>query len=151
MKKMTLLILTLISIFACDNEESTPAPSNSDFLTSGSQKSWYIFSGTPGSPCGSASDSWTFFANGTFTYNHGTITDDATNPCGDLVNLEGTWQFSSDETTITVIALREAGSNTNNLSLTLMEDKITTLDNDRLVVNSTGSNNIQYTTEFRKK
>ena len=100
MKKMTLLTLTLISIFACDNEESTL--SKSDFLTSGSQKSWYIFSVTPDGPCGSVSDdTWTFLVNGTLTYNHGTVTEDPVKQCGDLVNLEGTWQFSNSETTLT--------------------------------------------------
>lgn len=151
MKHMTLMILTLISIFACDRG-TTPAPTKTDFLTSGSQKSWYPFSSTPDDACGSISDdTWTFFANGTFTYDHGTITEDVNNNCGDLINLEGSWEFSNNETTLTVTGLREAGASTDNLSLTLMQGDVTLLDNDRLVVSTTGPNSVQYIIEFRKK
>ena len=149
MNKSILLIFALTLFFACNDEKDDPARSKTELLTGGNLKSWYLFSSTPEEPCSSAiDDSWIFFSNGSFEYNHGVVTEDETGECGDLVNIEGTWEFENNETTLTIIALREKGSTSNSTPLTLLQGEINVLDDGRLVVTAT---NPSTSAEFRKK
>jgi VCBS repeat-containing protein len=138
MKKTFLILSIMFAIIACDEDEKeqAPAPSKKELLTGGTHKDWYVYSSSPEDRCASGvDDTWTFFADGSFAYDHGTITEDEQGECGDLINFEGTWEFSSDETGITVIALRAAGAAEDmGESITVLGGNITTLTNDRMVV-----------------
>lgn len=149
MKKSILILSALFLVFACDKDEKESAPSKTELLTGGSQKSWYIYASTPEDPCGSASDdTWTFFADGSVAYDHGTVTEDQEGQCGDLINFEGTWAFSAEETEITIVALRAAGSTEAMDPFTIGSGAITTLTTDRLVITTDGNSE---TIEFRKR
>ena len=145
------ILLSFVVLLACEKDSDTPKPSKTELLTSGSQKSWYIASLTPDGVCASASDdSWIFFGNGTFEYNHGQIQEVPGSSCSDFVNIEGTWTFGNNESTLTVVAVKEKGSTTNDLNMTLMQGTLSSLDKDKMIL--TGShNNESYTVEFRKR
>ena len=151
MKKTTLILSVLFLIFACDKDEKEqgPAPSKTELLTAGNQKSWYVYSSTPEDPCASASDdTWTFSTDGSFAYDHGAVTDDEEGECGDLINFEGTWAFSADEAAITIVALRATGSTENMDPLTIVSAIITTLTSDKLVITAIGDSG---SVELRKR
>ena len=140
MTKKILIISLILFLSACDKDKDneTPIPSKTELLTAGSQKDWYIFSSTPESPCpSSVDDTWTFFADGQFEFDHGTVTEDEGEECGDFVNLEGTWEFSSDEKNITIVALRAKGSTEDfDTPVTIGSGVITELTEGRMVVTS---------------
>jgi hypothetical protein len=153
MKKTLLIVSVVLSIFSCDKDEKEltpppPPPSKTELLTGGTQKSWSVFSSTPEAPCSSsADDKWTFFSNGTFEYDHGDVTESEDSECGDLINFEGTWAFESEETKITIIALRPTGSDEEIDPLTVASGTVTELTSDRFVITGPGS---QGSLELRK-
>lgn len=150
MKKTILIISAVFLAFACDKDEKEQDPSKTDLLTGGSQKSWYVYSVTPDGACASSSDdTWTFFADGALAYDHGTVTEDLEGSCGDYMNLEGTWNFSNNETEIAFVALRAAGSTEDMAEpFTIGTGIVTTLTSDRLVITADADGEI---VEFRKK
>lgn len=150
MKKAILIISTVFLLFACDKDEKEQTPSKTDLLTGGSQKSWYVFAVTPDGPCPSSSDdTWTFFADGSMAYDHGTVTESQEGTCGDYINLEGTWEFTNNETEITLVATRAAGATEEMAEpFTIGNGVVTTLTSDRLVISVNGDSEI---VEFRKK
>ena len=138
MKKTILILSIMFAIIACDKDEKeqAPTPSKKELLTGGTHKDWYVYSINPDDRCASGvDDTWTFFADGSFAFDHGTITEDEQGECGDLINFEGTWEFSADETEVTVIARRAAGASEDmDESITILNGTITTLTADKLVV-----------------
>jgi hypothetical protein len=122
-------------------------------LTNNSQKSWVISSISSGSACSSSSDdSWIFFANGTFEYNHGTVTEDATNECSDFVNYVGTWEFTNNEAGLRIKALHEKGNASNAIEMTIMDATIVVLDESQLkVTQADPSGGGSVTIQFNKR
>ena len=76
-----------------------------------------------------------------------TLQDEA-GECGDLINFEGTWAFSTDETAITIVALRATGSTEDMDPLTIVSAIITTLTSDKLVITAIGDSG---SVELRKR
>jgi VCBS repeat-containing protein len=151
MKKTTLFfsVLTLF-FFACEKDSEPVVLSKTDLLTSGSQKTWYTFSSTPEPLCSSThDDTYTFFADGSFEYDHGIITESDDGECGDLINLEGTWKFEENESAITITALRAKGATEDMDPLTIIQADITELTIGRLVLVS--KDGTSGTLEFRPK
>ena len=152
MKKTILILSIMFAVIACDKDEKeqAPAPSKKELLTGGTQKDWYIYSISPDDRCASgADDTWTFSADGSLAFDHGTITEDEQGECGDFINFEGTWEFSSDETEITAIARRAAGAAEDmDESVTVLDGTITTLTNDRMVITLADNSTI---IELRKR
>ena len=150
MKKTILVLTALFLVFACDEEKvQAPLPSKTELLSGDNQKSWYIYSSTPEGQCTSgADDSWTFSADGGFAYDHGTVTEgeDEDGECGDLINLEGTWAFSEEETEITIIALRGTESTEDLDPMTIVTGDITTLTRDRFVITAEGLGSAEFRT-----
>ena len=148
MKKNLLILTLLLTILSCekDEREITP-PSKTELLTNGNQKSWFVFSSSPDDACSSsADDSWTFFSDGTFEYDHGDVTE-GDDGCGDLINFEGSWTFTNEESDITIVALRATGSTDNMDPLTVVDGSLTVLTEDRLVITADGLGSM----ELRKK
>jgi hypothetical protein len=149
---MTLLIFILTFFTYSDSEDISNATSKTDLLTSGTQKSWNVSAMTPDERCSSSSDdTWTFFADGTFEFSHGTVTEDKPNNCSDFVNLTGTWTLTNSESTLTVVGSKEKGDAANNFSVTMLKGTISVLDEEKLVVVTTISPAEQYTIEFKKR
>jgi hypothetical protein len=151
MKKTLLIAFIALSVFSCDKDEKevTPPPTKTELLTGGTQKSWSIFSQSPEPACSSSTDDrWTFFSDGTFQYDRGTVTESEDGECSDLINFEGSWAFESAETKITIIALRPTGSTDEIDPLTVASGTLTELTSDRLIITAPGS---QGSVELRKK
>jgi hypothetical protein len=91
-----MLLLVLVTI-SCDKDNEKP--SKVKLLTNGSTKSWNITNETPpddDADCRPDSEflvdnSWNFSADGSFTFDHGTVTEGTS--CSDLINLTGNWSF----------------------------------------------------------
>ena len=133
-------------------------------LANATNKDCYLYSSTPESStetCRSdhaiASDNtYIFYADGTFKFDHGTITEDeaCTNEdcCNDLVNITGKWKFTNNQKKIRITALHETGNESNALTMVLFNATIDQLDENVLKISQTDSEtNIVYTYEFRKK
>lgn len=82
-------------------------------------------------------------------YDHGTVTESQEGLCGDYINFEGTWEFTNNETEITLIATRAAGATEEMAEpITIGSGVVTTLTTDRLVISVNGDSEI---VEFKKK
>lgn len=153
MKTTLFVIAAFFLLFACDKENESPAVAKKELLAGTDQKSWYIYSLTGDDLCGSsADDSWIFLSTGEFEFNHGTITDDDANGCGDFVNYVGTWELTTGETKLKVVALHEKDNASNVFDITVVDGSIETLTAERLVVvMHDSSTNTDVTLEFRKR
>lgn len=107
--KLRYLIIAVVTIaFSCNDDEKESKKTKTELLTGGSSKSWYITAETPEEEdpnCRPSADrekdnSWTFYADGKFVFDHGTITE--TETCGDVINFTGTWEFTNNETGIII-------------------------------------------------
>jgi len=150
--------LVLFFFFLCLWPGFRSVSTRNDLLTDGVVKSWSLFSQMPTGNCSSitADNTYTFHSNGTFTFDHGALTRNASctgeNCCSDMVNIIGTWRFSEDEQTISIKGLRDADDPSNTFNVTLFEGTIGQLDENVLKINQKNpGNGIVYTFEFRKK
>lgn len=116
MRKLTYVLAALtLLVFSCKDDKES-GPSNTDLLTNGSSKSWNVTSESPEDSeegCRPSSErvkdnTWIFNSDGTFTFDHGTITESGT--CGDFVNLSGTWTFKNSEKGLVLIALKNTST-----------------------------------------
>ena len=148
---LRIFILTVLII----SKSNTPnfTSSKTTLLTKGTQKSWRISSITPDESCSSSSDDqWIFFANGSFEFNHGVITDDKTNECSDMVNIIGTWEFANNESKLKINALHEKGNTANAVTMTILDASILVLNDDQLKLLQTDpASGATATIEFSKK
>jgi hypothetical protein len=131
------------------------------FLTGSTQKVWYLHSVSP--PLSGAADSsvkadntYIFFADGKFEFDHGAITEDPAcegdNCFSDFVNLVGTWKFTNSQKGLQVVALHEKGNPGNGTKTVILNGSIQQLDEDVLKVSQKDqSKNINFVFEFRKK
>jgi hypothetical protein len=138
-----LSLFLLVSIFVSP-VEPVPVETKAILLAGSTQKAWYLTSKTPEpamAPCQSSSpqsmdNTWTFYADGTFTYNHGAVTEDAdcNEPgcCSDLANLEGSWELKGAEEGLTITALKLQESQESIGAVTLMDARILLLEEGRL-------------------
>lgn len=146
MKKTFLLLASIGLMIGCSDDEN-PTSSKLDLLTGGSQKSWYVYESSDDDPCPSSSDdTWTFFADGALAYDHGTVTETPAESCSDLVNFNGSWEFTNDETKLKMVAEENSDTGEDLDDMTLINANITTLTEDRLVLTLNGES-----LEFRKK
>jgi hypothetical protein len=133
-------------------------------LTSMERKSWSLSSITPINPsnCPTASrsfedNSYTFFVDGIFEFDHGSITQDpncnSDDCCGDMPNLIGKWEFLNNETQLRVTALRPKDVTGDEFEpIVLFYGRIDQLDEDVLKISQVNlKNNVRYTYEFRKR
>lgn len=119
-RKSFLLILLVISCISCQ-EESNPVknePSKEELLTGNNSRNWQVTyrstdRGETRSSCKISSiqntDNYFIFKKGgTFIYDNGTITENPDeDSCGDLADLFGTWEFTSNQDSLLVIVNRK--------------------------------------------
>jgi hypothetical protein len=109
MKRVLFSLLILVVVFACKDDEKEEK-TKTQLLTNGSSKAWNITDESPldeDPNCRPTAEyildnSWTFYADGKFTYDHGTVTDSES--CGDLINFFGTWTLTNNESVFTIEA-----------------------------------------------
>jgi hypothetical protein len=146
MKKITLLLLTVLVFNSCEKDKDEP-PTKLQLLTNGSSKDWNISSELPEDPdedCRASSprsmdNTWTFKSNGEFFFDHGTIVDGTS--CSDFRNLTGNWAFRENESKL-LITLRFD-----------TDDPDVTFDNDTLgyatIKTLTGSSMLLEDTDYK--
>jgi hypothetical protein len=139
MKKLLIPVL-FISLLACDDDES---PSKLQLLTNGSSKGWVMANSEEhDEECGSPQsdrvkdNTWTFFADGKFMFDHGTITDSG--DCSDIRNTTGTWEFLENETMLKVFAAYDTDDPEHEINMTLFTGTIKTLTETTLVIEVDG-------------
>lgn len=120
MNKLFFLItlIGMISWSGCKDDEE-PKRSKGEILAGTTSKTWNIVSSSddddPGTKPVCRSDSernkdneWEFFNNGSFEFSNGSVTgDDACQEegcCEDVINLYGTWAFTTSDTYLVVTA-----------------------------------------------
>lgn len=110
-------------------------------LCGDSFKSWALYDQSPEGigTCSSSSDisrdnTYTFFADGKFTFDHGQITDDddceGEHCCGDIINVTGQWYFANDGRGIVIKSKFETGNPDNTIAITLFSGSVESLDED---------------------
>jgi hypothetical protein len=105
--KKAILLLFMVSLFiGCADEADPVEPielTKGELLAGEESKIWVLFATTPEEedcPEGAAHESdntWTFFADGTFEFDHGTVTEDPVCQSSDTKNLTGVWEISEDD------------------------------------------------------
>jgi hypothetical protein len=140
----TLLSLFLLLSIFVSPVASVPVESKAALLAGSTQKDWYLASQTPEpvmAPCQSSSpqsmdNTWTFYADGTFIYNNGAVTEDdscnGADCCSDLANLEGSWELKGAEEGLTITATKLQESQESIGAVTLLDARILLLEEGRL-------------------
>ena len=113
MKKSFVVLTLIVLMLACKDEEKI---SRLQLLTNGSTKSWNVTAESPESSeisCRPDTDfasdnSWAFSSDGTFKYDHGTLTEGEV--CSDMRNLTGNWKFTESESNLLITLLYETGN-----------------------------------------
>jgi hypothetical protein len=128
-------------------------------LTGTASKSWTLYSTSNQVQCSpsiQSDNTYTFFVDGTFEFDHGSIIEDSEcrgdNCCSDLVNLVGTWQFVNGQSHIKVTADHEKGNSSNQLPVTLFDANVIILNENILQLSQLDTlTNEMIVFEFRKK
>jgi hypothetical protein len=86
-------------------------------------------------------NTWTFFADGSFEFDHGAITQDPDcmeeGCCTDLVNIIGNWSLTENGTMIKVMFLHEKDNPSNTLNEEFFSAEIDKLDENTLQISLT--------------
>jgi hypothetical protein len=139
-------MLTLISFFG--NGDVTL--SNKELLAGTEKQSWTLFSTTTGRCISATDDSWIFFADGSFEFNHGTVIEDEINRCRDFINITGRWELTDNDSRLKVIVTLEKDGVAN--IHPLLEGRIQELNEEKLIVISTETETgAMHTFEFRRQ
>jgi hypothetical protein len=148
MKRSPLLIASMMLVaIACSKDEDKPV-SKKELLTNNSSKSWNITDETPADlepGCGPSSDgakdnTWTFYADGKFTFDHGTVVEESESSCSDFINITGTWSFTDNESKLLIVAEKDT-DNPDEVrdAETIFHADIKKLTKDALVLASSGT------------
>jgi hypothetical protein len=157
MKNAIFLTVSILVLVSCSKDEDAK-PTNLELLAGTESKEWYLYATSPESetcPTSSVSivdNTYTFSSDGTFFYDHGTVTEvpGCDNCCGDLVNITGTWEFTNDETNMKIMALYKTGDPDFVLDIELINGQIDLLESGKLQLSYTNPNTgLEETLEFR--
>jgi hypothetical protein len=141
MKKL-LLPAIFVFLLACDDDE---APSKTELLTNNSSKSWNVTGDSSDDEddegCSvnserSKDNTWTFYSDGKFTYDHGEVTE--TETCGDFKNITGTWSFLEDEKKLRIFILYNTDDPTDVLNDELFSANLIEISADKFVLENDG-------------
>jgi len=161
MTKLVFLISVVSSINLIGNHS---AQDQTLLLSSVNSKSWYLYTSLPESTVSSCKSSskisldntYTFYANGTFEFDHGTVIEDPScqdeGCCSDFINLSGTWKFTNDQTGIVITALNERGYPDHKVNIELYNGTISELTESSFKISQVDpETKVLHTIEFRKK
>ena len=154
---MTKIFLTFILIASGGNHNLNIEETKLTLLTGNSNKSWYYYMPDLNSSEQKifADNTYTFFSDGSFEFDHGSVIEEAgcKKDCpGDLVNFEGKWEFTNNETGLRITALHEKGNAANAHTMVLYDATIVSLTETSLVLDQKDpETKISYRIEFRKK
>lgn len=161
--KKVLLLLCMVSLFVgCADEADPEAPielTKAELLASEESKVWFLFAITPdddscpGEEVFLVDNTWTFLADGTFEFDHGTVTEvpDCDDCCGDAINLTGAWEISEDGTEFNMYILYATGDPDNVFpddENEFFNGTIVSLEENKMIF-SQMDEGVEYTIEFR--
>lgn len=121
-----------------------------DFLTNGTQKTWYLVAQTPeedtpsckASSPQSTDNTYTFYADGRFELDHGQITEDPNcegeGCCYDPHSITGTWKFINDGKGLLIKALHKKGDESYTIDHTFFNGNYNLLEEGRLILTASG-------------
>lgn len=150
---LAILALTAVS---CASDDAKPEPQlpKEVMLAGTTSKAWKLTDrsvdvGTcPELTPRELDNTYYFYADGVFGYNHGTITEDDCH--GDLVNLIGTWQISAQADSILIQAtgrISESGDTTTLTTTNILHGKMEFLEAQKLKISRTDpSGHLRYLT-----
>ena len=159
---LTILVFTILGLFDFHNKVSLE-DNNLQLLAGITQKTWYLHSKTPDAVLPSCQanspqsldNSWIFFANGTFEFNRGAITQDNscqdTGCCSDMLNIVGTWAFTNNGSGLKITMLHQKEKPSNSFHEVLLEATLIQLAADKFVVKVMPANGSDMEAEFRTK
>lgn len=150
-RKPLTLLLAVILLTGCSDKDEEKSKTPAEYLTGSGSKSWNFIEVTPDDEDpGCAVDAafmrdnkLTFFANGDYEFDNGTVTnhDCEECECSDLLNLYGTWSFPTTSTLkvmaegLLVDGEREPSDDTE----VLLNATIVKLTDTELVISENGS------------
>jgi hypothetical protein len=155
-----LFLIALLPWFNQNNQSNGTVDDRITLLTGAGKKSWSLYALTPvatdckPSQVVSSDNAYVFYADGTFEFDHGLITEDSScdTCCTDFVNIIGQWKFTSNQGGLKVTILHERGNKGNASTRTLYDGTIDQLDEGVLKISQTEKQtNTRYSFEFRKK
>ena len=156
-----LLIGLMLWVFGDDKINGSGIVDNATFLTGGNKKSWYLYSNTPENSGGckeaeavSSDNTYTFSSDGSFEFDHGTITEDASceDCCTDFVNVIGEWKFTKNQKGLQVTILHEKGNKRNAKKMLMFDASIDQLNEAVLKFSQADKETgTLYAFEFRRK
>lgn len=159
MKRTFLRISLLVVLAACSSDDENKTVDLS-LLTDSTQKTWYIYDETPAeeeclpTAAFKLDNSWIFFADGSFEYDHGELTEDPEcqedGCCSDLVNIIGSWESTNDGKDIKIMFDYEKDNPDNSENMVLIDGSIDLLTEDQLKISQV-IDGTKETIEFRKK
>ena len=155
--KLSFICLALFTILGTSDNATL-------YLAGQDSKQWSLYASTPDGAIGSCHTShpvaqdniYIFHVDGTFQFDHGTITEDPNckdeNCCSDLVNITGKWKFLNNKKRLRITAVQDKDSANNKLNIVLFDANIDQLDENVLKISQTDkTTNTLYTFEFRKR
>ena len=130
MKKLILLI-TVLAFWGCDKDSTGTGDGGDEFLssksqllTNGSSRTWKLDENLTSYELHvfDYDNRWTFQSDGSYSYDHGTITEDPQDPSSkDLINYSGEWLIYDNDNKIMLTAISESTTLTlfdNNFEIT---------------------------------
>jgi hypothetical protein len=163
---MTKLILTITFIVSLSTIGmlANSIDNLTEVLAGTNSKSWYLYSSTPEANIASCKTShplsldntFTFYANGTYEFDHGAVTEDpacmSENCCSDLINISGTWKFTNNQTGLVITAVSEKGKPANVINMVIYSGTIEELSETVLKFSQLDAEtNIMHHFELRKR
>ena len=142
MKKLIILI-SVIAFWGCDKDSTGTGggggeslSSKTQLLTNGSSRTWKLDENLTSYELHvfDYDNRWTFQSDGSYSFDHGTITEDTQDPSSmDMINHSGEWLIYDNDNKIMLTAISESESNTfidnnfeiTNSSLIIYEETVT--------------------------
>ncbi len=134
-----------------------------ELLSGTGQKTWYLTAMSPdkSGACSISSvhcqdNSWTFYSDGSFEYDHGALTIDpeceGEGCCSDMVNLVGKWELTNNKVGLKLTTLHEKGKPENIFSVVLFDAVFKQMEGNQFVLTQSDPKSAQsYTFSFQAK
>lgn len=156
--KRTFLQISLLALLAACGSDDDKKISDLELLAGTAQKAWYMYDETPKdedclpTAAFKLDNSWIFFADGSFEFDPGDLTEDpeCEDCCSDIINVTGWWEFTNDGKGIKITVDHEKDNPDGFDPFVMMDGSIDALTGDQLKVTQV-VDGVNQTAELRKK
>lgn len=144
-----MIVLMLLSFIV---ENVSLSDTKRQFLTANSSKAWALNTSDTACADVSSDNTYTFFADGTFRFDHGSVVEDPECSDNDLVNISGEWKLLKGDKILRIIGSHQTDKANNSMETVLMEGSIELLNEDVLRISQVTEGSESYQTiEFHSK